>query len=111
MRTAIVTDAWKPQVNGVAVTYENLGRQLEFMGDEVRSIAPDEFRTMPCPSYPTIKLAMFPRLKVAKKLIEAFLQLDLPGSTDYVKQYSWAACAETFRNHLARIPDDMCDAA
>ena len=70
MRTAIVTDAWKSQVNGVAVTYENLGRQLELMGDEVRYIAPDEFRTMPCPSYPTIRLAMFPRLKVAKKLRE-----------------------------------------
>ena len=68
MRIAIVTDAWKPQVNGVAVTYENLGRQLELMGDEVRYIAPDEFRTMPCPSYPGIRLAMFPRPGVAKKL-------------------------------------------
>lgn len=68
MRTAIVTDAWKPQVNGVAVTYENLGRQLELMGDEVRYIAPDEFRTLPCPSYPSIRLAMFPRPGVAKKL-------------------------------------------
>lgn len=68
MRTAIVTDAWKPQVNGVAVTYENLGRQLELMGDEVRYIAPDEFRTMPCPSYSSIRLAVFPRPGVAKKL-------------------------------------------
>ena len=25
---------------------------------------------MPCPNYPTIRLAMFPRLKVAKKLRE-----------------------------------------
>ena len=68
MRIAIVTDAWKPQVNGVAITYENLGRQLELMGDEVRYIAPDEFRTLPCPSYPSIRLAMFPRPGVAKKL-------------------------------------------
>lgn len=68
MRIAIVTDAWKPQVNGVAVTYENLGRQLELMGDEVRHIAPDEFRTMPCLSYPGIRLAMFPHPGVAKKL-------------------------------------------
>ncbi len=70
MRIAIVTDAWKPQVNGVAVTYENLGRQLELLGHELRYIAPEEFRTMPCPSYPSIRLAIFPRLRIAKKLRE-----------------------------------------
>ena len=41
----------------------------------------------------------------------AALELDPRACTDYVKQYSWATCAETFRNHLARIPDDMCQAA
>lgn len=70
MRVCIVTDAWKPQVNGVAVTYQNLGEQLELMGHEVRFIVPGEFTTVPCPSYPTIRLALFPRLKVAKKLRE-----------------------------------------
>lgn len=70
MRIAIVTDAWKPQVNGVAVTYENLGKQMELLGHELRYIAPDEFRTMPCPSYPGIRLAVFPRWRVAKKLRE-----------------------------------------
>ena len=58
----------KPQVNGVAVTYENLGEQLELMGHQVRFIAPGNFMTVPCPSYPTIRLAMFPRLKLAKML-------------------------------------------
>ena len=70
MRICVVTDAWKPQVNGVAVTYQNLGEQLELMGHEVRFIVPGEFTTVPCPSYPTIRLALFPRLKVAKKLRE-----------------------------------------
>ena len=65
-----MTDAWKPQVNGVAVTYENLGKQLQLMGHEVRYIAPGDFKTVPCPSYPGIRLAMFPRLKVAKMLRE-----------------------------------------
>ena len=41
----------------------------------------------------------------------AALDLDPQACTDYVKQYSWAACAETFRKHLARIPGEMRNAA
>ena len=70
MRIAIVTDAWQPQVNGVVRTYENTGVQLGEMGHDVLFITPEEFSTIPCPTYPSIHLALFPKRKVSKMLQE-----------------------------------------
>ncbi|MFT3978704.1 MAG: glycosyltransferase family 1 protein, partial [Sphingomonas bacterium] len=58
MRIAIVTDAWAPQVNGVVRTLESVTRELRAMGHEVGVIAPDGFRSLPCPTYPEIRLAL-----------------------------------------------------
>lgn len=70
MRIAIVTDAWDPQVNGVVTTYRNLNRQLLGMGHALCVVTPDGFRTVPCPSYPSIRLAVLPRRGVWKRLSE-----------------------------------------
>jgi len=58
MRVAIVTDAWAPQVNGVVRTLDAVTRELRAMGHEVGVIAPDAFRSLPCPTYPEIRLAL-----------------------------------------------------
>ncbi len=58
MRIVIVTDAWAPQVNGVVRTLQSVSAQLEKMGHEVRVISPDQFGSIPCPTYPEIRLAM-----------------------------------------------------
>lgn len=60
MKIAIVTDAWLPQVNGVVRTYENTSRELIELGHEVIMITPADFRTIPCPTYPSIRLAIRP---------------------------------------------------
>jgi glycosyltransferase involved in cell wall biosynthesis len=57
MRIAIVTDAWKPQVNGVVTILVELVAQLTHMGHEVLVIEPGMFETRPCPGYPEISLA------------------------------------------------------
>ena len=57
MRIAIVTDAWAPQVNGVVRTLEAVKGELEGQGHDVFVIAPDRFTSMPCPTYPEIRLA------------------------------------------------------
>ncbi len=62
----IVTDAWKPQVNGVVRTLATLRGELEMMGHVVDIIGPDRFRTFPCPTYPEIRLAVFARRRLAK---------------------------------------------
>ncbi|PKP90098.1 MAG: alpha-mannosyltransferase [Alphaproteobacteria bacterium HGW-Alphaproteobacteria-16] len=58
MRIAIVTDAWEPQVNGVVRTLQSVRRVLEGQGHQVLVISPDRFYSVPCPTYPEIRLAM-----------------------------------------------------
>jgi len=69
-RLALVTDAWRPQTNGVVNTLVRLVKHLEARGTEVLVISPDGHRTMPLPSYPEIKVALNPWKAV--KRIRAF---------------------------------------
>ncbi|MEO5867763.1 MAG: glycosyltransferase family 1 protein [Sphingomonas sp.] len=71
MRIAIVTDAWSPQVNGVVRTLQATRNELLRMGHEVLVISPDLFPSMPCPTYPEIRLA-FAGLGVIGRMLEAF---------------------------------------
>jgi glycosyltransferase involved in cell wall biosynthesis len=71
MRILIATDAWHPQVNGVVRTYERLTEQLGALGLEVSVLAPHEFRTVPCPTYPEIRLVVPGFHRVARRF-EAF---------------------------------------
>ena len=59
-RLALVTDAWKPQTNGVVNTLVRLVKHLELEGMEVLVVAPDAHRTLPLPSYPEIRVACDP---------------------------------------------------
>lgn len=71
MKIAIITDAWSPQVNGVVRTLTALTGELCRRGHRVAIIAPDQFRSLPCPTYPEIRLAIAARSAVAARL-EAF---------------------------------------
>lgn len=66
LKIVIATDAWKPQLNGVVRTLDTLGRVLTDFGNEVLYITPNEFRSVPLPSYPEIRLSLMPNRKVAK---------------------------------------------
>jgi glycosyltransferase involved in cell wall biosynthesis len=68
MRIIIATDAWYPQTNGVVVTLDRIGAEMRSMGCEVEYITPAELATLPCPTYPDIRLAVFPGAKVAERL-------------------------------------------
>ena len=57
MRILIVTDAWAPQVNGVVTSLQALVGELRGLGHLVKVLAPQDFRSLPCPSYPEISLA------------------------------------------------------
>lgn len=58
MKIAIVTDAWTPQVNGVVRTLQATRSELENAGHEVMVVSPDQYRSIPCPTYPEIRLAL-----------------------------------------------------
>ncbi len=64
MRILIVTDAWEPQVNGVVRTLSRTIAELQRMGHNVRVVEPSQFKTFPCPTYPEIRLAWFPRRQI-----------------------------------------------
>ncbi len=70
-RILIVTDAWKPQVNGVVRTLTTIAQELQNMGHVVDVIGPDRFRTLPCPTYPDIALSVLPRRSLVR-MIESF---------------------------------------
>lgn len=55
---AIITDAWEPQVNGVVRTLGETRAQLERLGYAVELISPKDYRSLPCPTYPEIRLAL-----------------------------------------------------
>ncbi|HQT87893.1 MAG TPA: glycosyltransferase family 1 protein [Acidiphilium sp.] len=57
-RILIVSDAWHPQVNGVVRTLSMVVERLIEAGDVVAVIGPDRFRTLPCPTYPEIRLTI-----------------------------------------------------
>jgi glycosyltransferase involved in cell wall biosynthesis len=66
LRLLIVSDAWYPQVNGVVRTMDTVRRELEQDGHVIRVVSPDLFRTVPCPTYPEIRLALRPRKTLAR---------------------------------------------
>ncbi|HVO87655.1 MAG TPA: glycosyltransferase, partial [Casimicrobiaceae bacterium] len=71
MRILVVSDAWTPQVNGVVVTLRNTVGCLEKEGHVTEVIGPDRFRSIPCPSYPEIRLAMNPGAALTR-MVHAF---------------------------------------
>ena len=64
----IVTDAWRPQVNGVVRSLECTARELAAMGVRVEILSPQEFRTVPCPTYPEIRLSLTHPRAVRKRM-------------------------------------------
>ncbi len=68
MRIALAPDAWTPQTNGVVTTLKATASTLSRLGHEVRIISPHGLRTIACPSYPEIRLALSPGAYVAREL-------------------------------------------
>jgi len=70
MRILLVTDAWFPQINGVVRTLSTVKKELEQAGHAIQVISPEAFRTIPCPTYPEIRLALFPGRHIRKAIDE-----------------------------------------
>ena len=118
MRIAIVTDAWSPQINGVVRTLQSVRAELEKMEHAVLVISPDLFMSMPCPTYPEIRLA-FASTGAVGRMLEEFspqavhlategpvciaarrwcLQRDFPFTTAYHTQFPDYVAARTGMN-------------
>ena len=71
LNIAIVTDAWAPQTNGVVRTIGRTMDELIAAGHRPTILSPQSFRSVPCPTYPEIRLALFPARRMAR-VIESF---------------------------------------
>src|SRR5690606_40939123 len=71
MRIVLATDAWEPQVNGVVRTLTRTVAECRAMGHEVEVIRPDQFKTIPCPTYPEIRLALGAEEEI-REMLRAF---------------------------------------
>src|SRR6201996_7016282 len=69
MRIMIVTDAWFPQTNGVVSTLAQTAAWLGRFGHEMRMLTPKDFRSIACPTYPEIRLSLFPYKKVESDIL------------------------------------------
>jgi len=64
MKILLVTDAWAPQVNGVVRSLAKTRMELRRQGHAVTVLSPEGRATVPCPSYPEIRLTLRPRRAV-----------------------------------------------
>lgn len=88
MRIAIVSDAWRPQINGVVHTITKVVGILGEQGHRVEVFGPERFSTVPCPTYPEIRLVIG-----AKGALHKFLTEFRPDATHIVTEgpLGWAA--------------------
>jgi glycosyltransferase involved in cell wall biosynthesis len=95
VKIVVATDAWHPQVNGVVRSLSMTVDCLHRMGHKVEVIEPGRFRTVPCPTYPEIRLSLWCRRAVAR-----MLDRERPDSVHISTEgpIGWAARAWCLRN-------------
>jgi len=64
MKLLLVTDAWAPQVNGVVRSLQTICKLMRRSGHQVTVLSPEHRPTVPCPSYPEIRLTLRPTVAV-----------------------------------------------
>jgi glycosyltransferase involved in cell wall biosynthesis len=70
-RIMIVTDAWEPQVNGVATALSRTVTELRRMGCTVEVVTPwDGYRTIPLITYSEIRVPIMARDDVERRFLE-----------------------------------------
>jgi hypothetical protein len=70
MKIVLATDAWEPQINGVAITLRHTEKELVKMGHEVSVLQPEMFKTINCPFSKDVKLGF-----VSQKYLKDFIVL------------------------------------
>lgn len=70
MHILVATDAWLPQVNGVVRSLQNTAREAAKLGARIDFLTPADFRTVPMPTYPEIRLALATPGRVRRRMDE-----------------------------------------
>jgi glycosyltransferase involved in cell wall biosynthesis len=72
MRVAIVSDAWRPQINGVVTTLGKTAEAAERLGHTIEVVSAEGEPSIACPSYPEIRLAIRPG-RIVRQRLQQFL--------------------------------------
>ncbi len=109
IRLVVVSDAWFPQVNGVVNSIDKVTRILRDWGDEVTIVGPDRFRTLPCPTYPQIPLALARPSEIARLIEaegEAFLHIATEGPLGLLaRRYAMSAGRGFTTSYHTKFPE------
>ena len=70
MKIIIITDAWEPQINGVARTLQTTKKYLENFGHNVHIVHPGMFKNFSVPFTHDVKFAYY----ISDKFIESYLK-------------------------------------
>ena len=98
IRILIITDAWLPQINGVVRSIEALVREGPALGVEIKVLAANEFRTVPLPAYPQVRVAVTRPGAVRRrieKLKPDFIHIATEGPLGLC---AWFACRRAGRS-------------
>jgi len=66
----IITDAWAPQVNGVAMVLDRITKIIVEKGYDVQIIQHNLFHSFNVPFFPEVRIAFFPGRRIKKILFE-----------------------------------------
>lgn len=70
MRVLVATDAWRPQVNGVVRSLEQMIAAAPGLGIAAQALTPEGFHQVGLPSYPDIRLALATRRTLAARIAD-----------------------------------------
>ncbi len=93
-RIAVVTDAWYPQPNGVVRVIGTVIHCLRARGHEVGVVSPDMFRTIPCPTYSELPLALAPHRRTRRWLDDFAPDAIHIATEGPIGRAAWAYCVK-----------------
>ena len=109
MTIAITTDAWLPQVNGVVRSLSAIVEGLRDRDHAVAVIEPSAFPTLPCPTYPEIRLALGCSARVGRMLDSVaprFVHIATEGPIGHAARHWCLRNGRAFTTALhSRFPD------
>jgi hypothetical protein len=108
-RILIITDAWLPQINGVVRSIEALLKEAPDFGVDIQVLAANEFRTVPLPTYPQIRVALTRPGAVRRRIEELKPDLIHIATEGPLGLCAWLACRRAGRSfttcYHTRLPE------
>lgn len=108
-RLLIATDAWHPQVNGVVRSLQHMVEAGRDLGFDTVLLTHQDFRSLPLPGYPEIRLAHATRRKVAARwdgLSPTHVHIATEGTVGYATRRHCLAQGRPFTtSYHTRFPE------